>query len=113
MLCVLEYVFNNKYFYVFFNWAEEKQKKKKQQQAKKIEASGSTLQRSKTFVSLLFKSGRKRDRSASKDRKDTSKQHQTHLDNEPGMTFYSVQIYTCYVHGLKERSISGLTDHVP
>ncbi|XP_062851179.1 PDZ domain-containing protein 7a [Trichomycterus rosablanca] len=71
--------------------SEEKQKKKKQQQAKKAEASVSTLQRSKTFVSLLFKSGRKRDRSASKDRKDTGgEKHQTrsksptHLDNEPG-----------------------------
>ncbi|KAF4090249.1 hypothetical protein AMELA_G00049710 [Ameiurus melas] len=49
--------------------SEDKQKKK-QQQAVKAEASGSTLQRSKTFVSLLFKSGRRRDRSASKDRKD-------------------------------------------
>ncbi|KAK3553602.1 hypothetical protein QTP70_006066 [Hemibagrus guttatus] len=51
--------------------SEDKQKKKKQQQAVKTEASGSTLQRSKTFVSLLFKSGRKRDRSASRDRKET------------------------------------------
>ncbi|XP_053476983.1 PDZ domain-containing protein 7a isoform X1 [Ictalurus furcatus] len=50
--------------------SEDKQKKK-QQQAVKAEASGSTLQRSKTFVSLLFKSGRRRDRSASRDRKDT------------------------------------------
>ncbi|XP_026800081.3 PDZ domain-containing protein 7a [Pangasianodon hypophthalmus] len=50
--------------------SEDKQKKKKQQQAVKAEASGSTLQRSKTFVSLLFKSGRRRDRSASRDRKD-------------------------------------------
>ncbi|XP_017320338.1 PDZ domain-containing protein 7a [Ictalurus punctatus] len=41
--------------------SEDKQKKK-QQQAVKAEASGSTLQRSKTFVSLLFKSGRRRDR---------------------------------------------------
>ncbi|KAK2852769.1 hypothetical protein Q7C36_007970 [Tachysurus vachellii] len=49
--------------------SEDKQKKKKQQQTVKAEASGSTLQRSKTFVSLLFKSGRKRDRSASRDRK--------------------------------------------
>ncbi|XP_066536134.1 PDZ domain-containing protein 7a [Hoplias malabaricus] len=53
--------------------SEDKQKKKKQQQqqTEKAEATGSTLQRSKTFVSLLFKSGRKRDRSGSRDRKDT------------------------------------------
>ncbi|XP_017576946.1 PDZ domain-containing protein 7a isoform X1 [Pygocentrus nattereri] len=50
--------------------SEDKQKKKKQQQVEKAEAAGSTLQRSKTFVSLLFKSGRRRDRSASRDRKD-------------------------------------------
>uniref|UniRef100_A0A8B9K2J2 PDZ domain-containing protein 7 n=1 Tax=Astyanax mexicanus TaxID=7994 RepID=A0A8B9K2J2_ASTMX len=50
--------------------SEDKQKKKKQQQTEKAEPTGSTLQRSKTFVSLLFKSGRKKDRSASRDRKD-------------------------------------------
>ncbi|KAL2083521.1 hypothetical protein ACEWY4_021294 [Coilia grayii] len=57
--------------------SEDKQKKKKQQQ-QKDKSSGervSTLQRSKTFVSLLFKGGRRkekeRDREASKERKDS------------------------------------------
>uniref|UniRef100_A0A4W4G0C8 PDZ domain-containing protein 7 n=1 Tax=Electrophorus electricus TaxID=8005 RepID=A0A4W4G0C8_ELEEL len=68
---------------------EDKQKKK-QQQTGKSEGPGSTLQRSKTFVSLLFKS--KRDRSASRDRKTMGtgdgqrgrSKSPTHLDNERG-----------------------------
>ncbi|XP_076830847.1 PDZ domain-containing protein 7a [Brachyhypopomus gauderio] len=70
--------------------SEDKQKKKKHHQTGKSEASGSTLQRSKTFVSLLFKS--KRDRSASRDRKaartgDAQRgrsKSPTHPDNERG-----------------------------
>ncbi|XP_065153213.1 PDZ domain-containing protein 7a [Paramisgurnus dabryanus] len=50
--------------------SEDKQKKKKHQKDK-VDAVGSTLQRSKTFVSLLFKSGRRRERSSSRDRKVT------------------------------------------
>ncbi|KAG7334165.1 hypothetical protein KOW79_002572 [Hemibagrus wyckioides] len=66
--------------------SEDKQKKKKQQQAVKAEASGSTLQRSKTFVSLLFKSGRKRDRSASRDRKEkgTGERHRARSKSPAG-----------------------------
>ncbi|XP_016368068.1 uncharacterized protein LOC107708383 [Sinocyclocheilus rhinocerous] len=71
--------------------SEDKQKKKKHQKDK-VEMEGNTLQRSKTFVSLLFKSGRRRERSSSKDRKDkgTGDGHRgrskspKHLDNEPG-----------------------------
>ncbi|TSW48783.1 PDZ domain-containing protein 7 [Bagarius yarrelli] len=65
--------------------SEDKQRKKKQQQAVKDEASGSTLQRSKTFVTLLFKS-RKRDRSASKDRKEkgTGERHRAHSKSPAG-----------------------------
>uniref|UniRef100_A0A8C1Z188 PDZ domain containing 7a n=1 Tax=Cyprinus carpio TaxID=7962 RepID=A0A8C1Z188_CYPCA len=69
----------------------DKQKKKKHQKDK-AEMEGSTLQHSKTFVSLLFKSGRRRERSSSRDRKDkgTGDGHRgrskspKHLDNEPG-----------------------------
>ncbi|XP_073691247.1 PDZ domain-containing protein 7a [Garra rufa] len=71
--------------------SEDKQKKKKHQKDK-VEMKGSTLQRSKTFVSLLFKSGRKRERSSSRDRKDKGTEDgrrgrsksPKHLDNEPG-----------------------------
>ncbi|XP_056326984.1 PDZ domain-containing protein 7a [Danio aesculapii] len=71
--------------------SEDKQKKRKHQKGK-VETEGSTLQRSKTFVSLLFKSGRRRDRSSSRDRKDTGtrdghkgrSKSPKHLDNEPG-----------------------------
>ncbi|KAF5900929.1 PDZ domain-containing protein 7 isoform X2, partial [Clarias magur] len=60
--------------------------KKKQQQAVKAEPSGTTLQRSKTFVSLLFKSGRRRDRSASRDRKDmgTGQRHRARSKSPAG-----------------------------
>ncbi|XP_060780677.1 PDZ domain-containing protein 7a [Neoarius graeffei] len=66
--------------------SEDKQQKKKQQQAVKAEASGSTLQRSKTFVSLLFKTGRRRDRSASRDRKDmgTGQRHRARSKSPAG-----------------------------
>ncbi|KAA0717740.1 PDZ domain-containing protein 7 [Triplophysa tibetana] len=71
--------------------SEDKQKKKKRQKDK-VEVEGSTLQRSKTFVSLLFKSGRRRERSSSRDRKATGtvdgqrgrSKSPKHLDNEPG-----------------------------
>ncbi|KAM9477740.1 PDZ domain-containing protein 7a [Clarias gariepinus] len=65
--------------------SEDKQKKK-QQQAVKAEPSGTTLQRSKTFVSLLFKSGRRRDRSASRDRKDmgTGQRHRARSKSPAG-----------------------------
>ncbi|KAJ8418091.1 hypothetical protein AAFF_G00138000 [Aldrovandia affinis] len=49
--------------------SEDKQKKRKQKQGK-AEGKGSTLQRSKTFVSLFFKNGRKRD--ASREKKDAA-----------------------------------------
>ncbi len=72
-------------------WSEDKQKKRKNQKDK-VETGRSTLQRSKTFVSLLFKSGRRRERSSSRDKKDkgTGDGHRgrskspRHLDNEPG-----------------------------
>ncbi len=68
------------------------QAEEKKHQKDKVETERSTLQRSKTFVSLLFKSGRRRERSSSKDRKDkgTGDGHRgrskspKHLDNEPG-----------------------------
>uniref|UniRef100_A0A8C2Q4K6 PDZ domain containing 7a n=1 Tax=Cyprinus carpio TaxID=7962 RepID=A0A8C2Q4K6_CYPCA len=71
--------------------SSDKQKKNKHQKDK-VEMEGSTLRRSKTFVSLLFKSGRRRERSSSRDRKDkgTGDGHRgrskspKHLDNEPG-----------------------------
>ncbi|CAM4727489.1 unnamed protein product [Leuciscus chuanchicus] len=71
--------------------SEDKQKKRKHQKDK-VDKEGSTLQRSKTFVSLLFKSGRRRERSSSRDRKDTGtgdghrgrSKSPKHLDNEPG-----------------------------
>lgn len=77
--------------YLFEYWSEDKQKKKKRQKDK-VEVEGSTLQRSKTFVSLLFKSGRRRERSSSRDRKVTGtvdrqrgrSKSPKHLDNEPG-----------------------------
>ncbi|KAI1894262.1 hypothetical protein AGOR_G00114000 [Albula goreensis] len=49
--------------------SEDKQKKLKQKQSK-AEGEGSTLQRSKTFVNLLFKSSRRRD--ASREKRDTA-----------------------------------------
>uniref|UniRef100_A0A9J7XZ40 PDZ domain-containing protein 7 n=2 Tax=Cyprinus carpio TaxID=7962 RepID=A0A9J7XZ40_CYPCA len=69
----------------------DKQKKRKHQKVK-VETERSTLQRSKTFVSLLFKSGRRRERSSSRDRKDKGagdghrgrSKSPKHLDNEPG-----------------------------
>uniref|UniRef100_A0A671NLY1 PDZ domain-containing protein 7 n=1 Tax=Sinocyclocheilus anshuiensis TaxID=1608454 RepID=A0A671NLY1_9TELE len=69
----------------------DKQKKRKHQKDK-VETERSTLQRSKTFVSLLFKSGRRRERSSSRDRKDKGagdghrgrSKSPKHLDNEPG-----------------------------
>ncbi|XP_067277668.1 PDZ domain-containing protein 7a [Pseudorasbora parva] len=72
--------------------SEDKQKKRKHQKDKVDKEEGSTLQRSKTFVSLLFKSGRRRERSSSRDRKDTGtgdghrgrSKSPKHLDNEPG-----------------------------
>lgn len=72
-------------------WSEDKQKKRKHQKVK-VETERSTLQRSKTFVSLLFKSGRRRERSSSRDRKDKGagdghrgrSKSPKHLDNEPG-----------------------------
>ncbi|XP_016400896.1 uncharacterized protein pdzd7a [Sinocyclocheilus rhinocerous] len=71
--------------------SEDKQKKRKHQKDK-VETERSTLQRSKTFVSLLFKSGRRRERSSSRDRKDKGagdghrgrSKSPKHLDNEPG-----------------------------
>uniref|UniRef100_A0A8C1AWV2 PDZ domain-containing protein 7 n=2 Tax=Cyprinus carpio TaxID=7962 RepID=A0A8C1AWV2_CYPCA len=70
--------------------SEDKQKKRKHQKVK-VETERSTLQRSKTFVSLLFKSGRRRERSSSRDRKDKGagdghrgrSKSPKHLDNEP------------------------------
>ncbi|TRY85631.1 hypothetical protein DNTS_008792 [Danionella cerebrum] len=70
--------------------SEDKLKKRKGQK-EKVALEGSTLQRSKTFVSLLFKSGRRRERSTSRERKDTGtldgrrgrSKSPKHVDNEP------------------------------
>ncbi|KAI5606807.1 PDZ domain-containing protein 7 isoform X1, partial [Silurus asotus] len=85
--------------------SEDKQKKKKQQQAVKTDASGSTLQRSKTFVSLLFKSGRRRERSASRDRKvsGTGERHRSR-SKSPADTVN----FCCFLHKGKGRSRSIL-----
>uniref|UniRef100_A0A673JUW1 PDZ domain-containing protein n=1 Tax=Sinocyclocheilus rhinocerous TaxID=307959 RepID=A0A673JUW1_9TELE len=72
--------------------SEEDKQKKRKHQKDKVETERSTLQRSKTFVSLLFKSGRRRERSSSRDRKDKGagdghrgrSKSPKHLDNEPG-----------------------------
>ncbi|XP_071336674.1 PDZ domain-containing protein 7a [Trachinotus anak] len=62
--------------------SEDRQKKKKRQQKEKISAGGKTsLQRSKTFVNLLFKKDRK-EKSSSK-----SQSHHADRDKERGRTF--------------------------
>uniref|UniRef100_A0A8B9K0D5 PDZ domain-containing protein 7 n=1 Tax=Astyanax mexicanus TaxID=7994 RepID=A0A8B9K0D5_ASTMX len=82
--------------------SEDKQKKKKQQQTEKAEPTGSTLQRSKTFVSLLFKSGRKKDRSASRDRKDGTGTGDRHRGRSKSPTHS--ERGECHIHNMLNKN---------